>query len=100
MKYNNPLAQKAVFHEVVTWESFSEKDCLGCHLLPLPICLSHANASEDDKVAQKEWKTKREREKTLEYAFKIILSLGKRREALSQSLEITQNLHLMHVEQQ
>lgn len=77
MKYDNPLAQKATFHEVVTREYFYEKDCLGCHLLPLPICLPHANAFKDDEVAQKEWKTKGEREKTLDYAFKIILSLGK-----------------------
>lgn len=39
-----------------------KKDCLGRHLLPLPICLPHANAFEDDEVAQKEWKTKGERE--------------------------------------
>lgn len=74
MKYDNPLAQKATFHEVVTWEYFYEKDC---HLLPLPICLPHADASEDDKRGAKRNGKQKGREKTLDYAFKVILGLGK-----------------------
>lgn len=50
MKSDNPLARKATFHEVVTWECVYEE---ACHLPPLPICLPHADASEDDKEVQK-----------------------------------------------
>lgn len=47
-----------------------------CHF-PSVRLMAHADASQDDNTAQKVWKTKGGK-KTLDYAFKIILSLRKR----------------------